>query len=550
MSAAPAAPGARAWRACLLLAALLWLMLASAPAWAHASLVQTEPANASVLAQAPETLTLRFSEDVTPTRLQIVEPDGRALAPRAVHADGATLTVRLPPLGDGSHALSWHVISADGHPVAGVVTFAVGAAAARPAPVSARMPGALAAAIWLARVLLYLGLFVGVGGVFYGAWLLPGRTQAGGEPSRAAGRAIDAALLLGLLSAGMSAGLQGADMLGLGAAQGMGWRAWRTGAGSPYGLTLGIAALAMALALAARHMRAPRAARGTSLLALIGVGLALAASGHASTAPPQWATRPAVFLHATGIALWVGALLPLAGALRAGNALGPPALARFSRLIVYPLTVLVLAGLVLAAIQLGSPSALLTTGYGRVLVLKLALVAAVLLLAAFNRWRLTGAVARGEAHAARRLRRCIAVETAVLLAILAVVALWRFTAPPRSLALAAHTAHAQDSVQVQLHDPRAMVDLRLAPAHAGPVAITAAIRGASGPLVAQEVRYTLSNRAVGIEALHAQATEVSPGVWRADAVAIPTAGRWTIEVAILVDAFTQVRLEGTATLGR
>ena len=554
MNGAPAVPGAspRTWPArLLLLAVALWLMLAGTPAWAHASLVHSEPANASVLAQPPGALTLTFNEDVTPTRIQVVEPDGSALAPRATRVSGATLTVQLPPLGEGGHAVSWHVISTDGHPVAGVVTFTVGTAAARPAPpVSARMSGALAAAIWLARVVLYLGLFVGVGGAFAGAWLIPGGTQASRAPSRAAGRVIDAALLLGLLGAGVSAGLQGADMLGLGAAQGMEWHAWRTGAGSPYGTTLVIAACAMGLALAARHVRASGAARPASLLALIGVGLALAASGHASTAPPQWATRPAVFLHATAIALWIGALVPLADALRPGNALGSLALTRFSRLIVYPLAVLVVAGLVLAAIQLGSPSALLTADYGRVLALKLALVAIVLLLAAFNRWRLTGAVARGEADAARRLRRSIAVETLVLLAILAVVALWRFTVPPRSLAHAAHAAHAQESVQVQLHDPRAMVDLQLTPARAGPVAITAAIRNASGPLAAQEVRYTLSNRAVGIEALHAQAAEVSPGVWRAAAVTIPTAGRWTIEIAILVDAFTQIRLEGAVTLGR
>lgn len=542
MNAAPAVRAPRIWPICLLFAAALWLALASAPAWAHASLVHSEPANASVLAQPPEVLTLHFNEDVTPTRIELVEPDGSTLAPRAIHADGAVLTVQLPPLGQGHHAVSWHVISADGHPVAGVVAFAVGTAAVQPAPVSAPMPAALAGAIWLARVVLYLGLFVGVGGAFAETWLVPGHAPTEG----AAGHAIGAALALGLLSAAVSAGLQGADMLGLGPAQGLGWHAWRAGAGSPYGVTLGIAAGAIVLALIARRVRAPGAARATSLLALIGVGLALAASGHASTAPPQWATRPAVFLHATAIALWVGALLPLMAALRAGGS-GPPALARFSRLIVYPLGALVLAGVVLAAIQMGSPKALLTTDYGRVLALKLALVALVLLLAAFNRWRLTDAVAKGEANAAQQLRRSIAVETAVLLAILAVVALWRFTVPPRSLV---HAAHTQESVQVQLHDPRAMVDLQVTPARVGPVAITASIHGASGALAAREVRYTLANPAVGIEALHAQATEVRPGVWRADKVLVPAAGRWTVRVAILVDAFTETTLQGTVSIGR
>ncbi|MGB6100732.1 MAG: copper resistance CopC family protein, partial [Comamonas sp.] len=136
MKRAPAAPDARSLRAwpasLLLLAALLALMLASPRARAHASLVQSEPASASVLSQAPGALTLRFDEDVTPTRIEIVEADGRKVAPRDVHAGGTTLTVQLPTLGGGVHAVSWHVISADGHPVAGVVTFSVGTAAVRP----------------------------------------------------------------------------------------------------------------------------------------------------------------------------------------------------------------------------------------------------------------------------------------------------------------------------------------------------------------------------------------------------------------------------------
>ena len=535
----------RAWPAVLLFAAALWLMLASSPARAHASLVRSEPANASVLAQAPGAVTLSFNEDVTPTRIQIVEPDGRGIAPRAAHADGATLTVALPPLGEGSHAVSWHVISTDGHPVSGVLAFSVGTASARPAPASGPMPGALAAVIWLARVALYLGLFIGVGGVFAGAWIVPDGAWRAGGPYRAARRAIDAALALGLLGAGVAPGLQGADMLGAGLMQGLAPHAWRTGAGSPYGLTLGIAAGALALALAAHCVRATGAARAASLLALAGTGLALAASGHASTAPPTWLTRPAVFLHAAGLALWIGALLPLAAVLRQGDAAGPRTLLRFSRLIAYPLAALALAGLALAAIQLGRPSALLDTDYGHVLALKLALVAAVLLLAAHNRWRLTGAAVQAQAGAARRLRRSIAVEAALLLAILAVVGLWRFTVPPRSLADA---ARAGESVRLQLHGDKAMIDLRLAPGRAGPVSITATLHGGAPPV--REVSFTLSNSAAGIDALRVPATRVADGVWRADAVPIPTAGRWTIRVALLVDEFTQLSLEGTVTLGR
>ena len=88
---------------------------------------------------------------------------------------------------------------------------------------------------------------------------------------------------------------------------------------------------------------------------MAGVGLSLAASGHASTASPQWLTRPAVFLHGVGVAFWVGALLPLAcdvAPRRRRRCL--PVLNRFSRVAVPVVGVLVLTGLVLAIIQLES----------------------------------------------------------------------------------------------------------------------------------------------------------------------------------------------------
>ena len=54
-------------------------------------------------------------------------------------------------------------------------------------------------------------------------------------------------------------------------------------------------------------------------MALLGVGVALALSGHASNAAPQWLTRPSVFVHVVCVTFWVGALLPLIAAVQAGE---------------------------------------------------------------------------------------------------------------------------------------------------------------------------------------------------------------------------------------
>ena len=66
------------------------------PAYAHASLVDTDPVPGAVLEQAPETIRLRFSESVTPARgVELVQPDGRALTV-ALRGDQKVVIAELP----------------------------------------------------------------------------------------------------------------------------------------------------------------------------------------------------------------------------------------------------------------------------------------------------------------------------------------------------------------------------------------------------------------------------------------------------------------------
>src|SRR5690606_28952258 len=100
--------------------------------------------------------------------------------------------------------------------------------------------------------------------------------------------------------------------------------------------------------------------------------VALVLSGHASAAEPQWLTRPAVFLHAATIAIWVGTLLPLGLALWRHSDDAVPALRLFSRYIPAAVLVLIIAGVTLSVIQVRQPAALWQTDYGRLLLAKLA----------------------------------------------------------------------------------------------------------------------------------------------------------------------------------
>ena len=178
---------------CSLALALLLLLAQVGAAGAHASLVQAEPADGAVLPRAPAALTLTFNEPVAPLVFRLIGPGGEAIALADISAENAIVTIALPAgLARGTHVLSWRVVSADGHPVGGVVLFSIGAPSGAP-PVGLPGDPAVRVAIWVAKLVIYLGLLVGVGGAFFHAWL-------GGQGARRA-----ASVLVVLLAAGLIA---------------------------------------------------------------------------------------------------------------------------------------------------------------------------------------------------------------------------------------------------------------------------------------------------------------------------------------------------------
>src|SRR3954463_4197346 len=109
------------------LAALLLVLCGASPAVAHASLVATEPRDGSMLAQAPTIVRLRFNEPVTPAVIHVIDAQGKTLDGLAVRSAGETVDITLPErMPAGTAIVSYRVISADGHPVAGSMMFSVG----------------------------------------------------------------------------------------------------------------------------------------------------------------------------------------------------------------------------------------------------------------------------------------------------------------------------------------------------------------------------------------------------------------------------------------
>lgn len=186
------------------------------------------------------------------------------------------------------------------------------------------------------------------------------------------------------------------------------------------------------------------AARGEgALLAAVSLG-ALAAAGHAVDVEPGLPAAVGVHaLHVVAAALWVGATPWLAALLGVtaseGGADSRPyavlAARRFSPLALGAVVAVGATGIVNTALHVGGLPGLLGTPYGRWLLVKLALVAALLGVAAVNRWRLLPALGGDGPSvgrpAMRRLAALLAVEAGLALAILVAATGMALTPPAR-----------------------------------------------------------------------------------------------------------------------
>jgi copper transport protein len=115
----------------------------------------------------------------------------------------------------------------------------------------------------------------------------------------------------------------------------------------------------------------------------------------------------------------------------------------------------------------------------------------------------------------------------VVIAILGIVALWRFAPPPRALVVAAKTPFF-----THIHTTKAMADVTINPGNVGTVHATIVLRRPEdeAPLEAKEVTLILSKPGSQIPPLTRHASRAHDGSWRVDDLTIASPGRWQVEV--------------------
>jgi copper transport protein len=181
---------------------LLGLLVAAAgtsPAAAHAQLLESDPADGSVVQVAPDEVRLTFNESVRLERARLFGADGSELDADARSSDNVVTVEPLEDLGTGTVTVSWELTSADGHVISGAIAFSVGepttggpvgpTADARPEPGAAATVAGLAGAL---GVLVGLaGLVAGRAPLVRGGWVLAVTGAVLWLPLQAGGGVLD-----------------------------------------------------------------------------------------------------------------------------------------------------------------------------------------------------------------------------------------------------------------------------------------------------------------------------------------------------------------------
>jgi copper transport protein len=380
----------------LLLLALLCALALPETAWAHARLLRTVPGDGTVVGKAPTGVRVFFADTVrAASGIKAIRNGGGSVLdgkPRVV--GGRTLVVPLRSgLGDGDYTVLWRVQSEDGHTLAGVLAFGVGAGRAPPQAALSADNGPSTQDV-VSRLLFFAGLLTAGGAAFF-------RFAVGRAPVR---------LMLG------------AFLLVLVGASGM---AHDVSFSTRFGIVMAVAAVLSGLGalVAAVAPVFPRLEPLPFVVGLVLLPLPTLAGHSLDRGRPL--LEPAVdFLHVAAASFWLGGLLALGLALMSSGDRAPM-VHRFSNVALVSVGVLAATGVLRAFGELRSVEQVWSTGYGRLLIFKTALLTVLVTIGWLNRYRLIPRLSL------EGLRRNVAVELALFVGLVAAVALLTDLQPGR-----------------------------------------------------------------------------------------------------------------------
>jgi len=439
---------ARRWT--LPLAALLGLLAASAPALAHADLMDAEPDPNTELASAPDELVLDFSEPLEDryTRVQVLDANDtdHVTSFSIPENEDRRMVAQLDELETGLYTVQWRALSsADGHTTSGsyllgVATSLTGAdgptsdveGSPSPSPTgdgSTSQVGEGGPGEALARALGFLGASLAAG---VPAFLLlargvevPDRVRRRWRGLAVVGAGLGAAGALGVAASlaartdlpltlalattpGRNLVLRAAIFATAGGLLALGAR-WRDRDHGPALAATG--ALAASAGLLVTSLGSHAAADG------VGAGLAITV---------DWLHQAAVAVRIAGVAA-----LAVAGLDRTSKGSAAKLIRRFSPVAVASVALVVTTGLLATTDRLSTPGDLLASLYGFALSAKMLLLAPLVALGAYHRYRLLPRLDDADGSPGHSgLRRSALLELALMVVVLVAAGLMATTSPP------------------------------------------------------------------------------------------------------------------------
>ena len=447
------------------LAAVAVTLLAPSSAWAHAALLRTSPVASRIVNTPPAQLTLTYSEAVEPrfAIVSVTDAAGHqhtAGRPHRSPSDPDELVQALGHLDEGWYLVFWRVISVDGHPVRGAFTFAVGPNAG-PAPqfvIPSISETATTPRLLTARWIVFLSVMAAIGLLLMRLVIArPLLRRLPKTSLRATSIAFFVAAAIALVGTPIyvlvaTAQFALRSMFDLSSLLPL-VRASAFGRGY-LDLELALALFTAAGSIAIFVDRPQRQQRSIAeMLALIGTLLATAAvlvipslSGHAAQTSPRGLAVALDWLHLVAGSIWIGGLMGLLviwATLGTDHRLKGLAIVvpRFSRVAFISVMLLIASGVWASVLHLPTLASLWQTSYGVTILVKVALLAGAMLLAAVNLARTTprlvAAATRPDAAAgAAKLLRALVSGEAILVAAAIFAAAVLSSLPPPAKALA------------------------------------------------------------------------------------------------------------------
>ena len=554
----------------LLLALALAALAFPAVAGAHATVQRTVPERGAALQQAPPEVRFEFNEPVEAAfgAVRVFDAKGNEVHDGAAFHPGGrskAIAVKLRRgLGEGGYTATFRVISADGHPVSGGIVFGVGEGAGGGKTVAELLAGqgsgpATSVAFGFARGTQFAAIAIGLGAlIFLLACWLPALREAAGAGAdwtaaadAFAGRAratIAAAAAAGVLSGAFALACQGATATGDTV-----WSAFapdviREVLETRFGVAWGAATV---LWLVAGGLALTRLARVPLALAMAPLALLPSLGGHASTQAPVWLNLPANAIHVLAMSAWVGGIAAILVSVRAATARLEPSdrtrllagsVARFSTMAGLAVAALLTTGVIQSIISVRTFPALLDSAYGRAVLIKAILFAALMGLGWINRRRLVPALRSAAAATAAPgragvlLRRTLRAEAALMLAVLGVTAALASYAPS-----VAETA-GPFSTDTDIGPARLEVTVEPATVGANEMHLYLFDRRTGAQYDAtKEITIAASLPGKDVAPIELDATKAGPGHYVVSGGSFSLAGDWRVTVDARVSEFDQYR---------